>query len=244
VELKHRISAGCPARSGSPLRTLTSGFSLIELLIVIAIIALLLSILMPVLGRARAAALRLKCTSNLKQINLAMELYLEANDQTYPCAHDPFPGGYFFWMGIWGSFVEPYLGIKITPDRPSIMVCPQDPKQQGSFSYAYSMAFYHSPAQIDTMNNLNTWLTAVPSSPVRSLSVTRPSGKILVGEWFSNHKPVPNDQGWWCWDGTRNYLFADGYVTFIEAKEILPARDDLPDPHLTLHGIKGWDYLR
>jgi prepilin-type N-terminal cleavage/methylation domain-containing protein len=243
VEIKRRISAARTARPGAHIPVVRSGFTLIELLIVIAIIAMLLSILMPVLGRARAAALRLKCASNLKQISLAMELYLEANDQTYPCAEDPFPGGYFFWMGIWGSSVEPYLGVKITADRPSIMSCPANLTQYG-FSYAYAMTFYHSPSQIDTMNNQDTWLTTVPSSPQRSLSVARPSAKILVGEWFSNHKPVQNDQGWWCWDGTRNYLFADGYVTFMEAKEILPARDDLPDPHLTVHGIKGYDYLR
>ncbi|MHC4616707.1 MAG: type II secretion system protein [Planctomycetota bacterium] len=222
---------------------LRAGFTLIELLVVIAIIALLLSILMPALGKARAMALRVKCAHNLKQINLAMHLYLQANDQTYPCAEDPFPGGYFFWMGIWGSSVEPYLGVKITPDRPSIMSCPANLTQYG-FSYAYSMTFYHSPAQVDTMNNQNTWLTAKPSTPQRSLSVARPSAKILVGEWFSNHKPVSNDQGWWCWEGTRHYLFVDGYVTFLEAKEIRPAGDELPDPHLTVHGIKGYDYLR
>jgi prepilin-type N-terminal cleavage/methylation domain-containing protein len=220
-----------------------SGFTLIELLVVIAIIALLLSILMPALGKAKAAALRLKCAHNLKQINLAVHLYLEANDQTYPCAEDPFPGGYFFWMGIWSSSVEPHLGVKITADRPSIMSCPANLTQYG-FSYAYSMAFYHSPAQIDTMDNQNTWLTAKPSSRQRSFSVARPSAKILVGEWFSNHKPVQNDQGWWCWDGTRNYLFADGYVAFLDAEEIRPGRDELPDPHLTVHGIKGYDYLR
>ncbi|MHC4185091.1 MAG: type II secretion system protein [Planctomycetota bacterium] len=220
------------------------GFSLIELLVVISIIALLLSILMPALGKARSMAMRLKCTNNLKQINLAILLYLEANEQTYPCAEDPFPGDYFFWMGIWGSFVEPYLGTKISSTNASIMSCPENRTSFG-FSYAYSMSFYHSPAQIETMNSVgHTFMPplAQPSIPQRSSAVAKPSQKIIVGEWFSNHRPTSFDQGWWCWEGTRNYLFVDGQVDFLEAQEIRPAGDGCPDPHLTIKGIKGYDW--
>jgi len=232
-------------RTGAAAKTPRFGFSLVELLVVISVIALLLSLFMPALGRARSSAMRLKCAHNLKQVHLALLMYQHGNEDRYPCAQDPFPGGYWLWMGIWGYFVEPYLGIKITPDRPSVMVCPQDPKQQGSFSYAYSMAFYHSPAQIDTMNRVeDTYLPArvQPSIPQRSSAVAKPSRKILVGEWFSNHQPTSFDQGWWGWDGRRNYLFVDGQVNYLEAKEIRPARDGLADAHLTVHGINGMDW--
>jgi prepilin-type N-terminal cleavage/methylation domain-containing protein/prepilin-type processing-associated H-X9-DG protein len=221
------------------------GFSLVELLIVIAIISLLLSILMPALGKARSAAMRIKCTNNLKQINLAMLLYLEANRQTYPCAEDPFPGNFWLWMGIWSSFVNPYVGGQITADRPSIMACPENTTGY-SFSYAYSMSFYHSPEQIETMSSHEDTFDpnrVQPSIPQRSLNVAKPAHKILVGEWYSNHFPVDDDAGWWCWQGRRNYLFADGSVTFLEAQQINPARDRLPDPHLTFNGIKGVDWL-
>ena len=76
------------------LRTPQRGFSLVELLVSIATVALLLSILMPSLGRARSTAMRLACAHNLKQISLAVHFYLEANNDTYPCADDPLPGGY------------------------------------------------------------------------------------------------------------------------------------------------------
>jgi prepilin-type processing-associated H-X9-DG protein len=105
------------------------------------------------------------------------------------------------------------------------------------------MTFYHSSEQIDTMNSVtDTFMTAQPSIPQGSSEVSNPSQKILVGEWFSNHAPEPNDQGWWCWQGKRNYLFADGQVNYLNVKQIRPARDMLPDANLTIRGIKGRDW--
>jgi prepilin-type N-terminal cleavage/methylation domain-containing protein len=60
------------------------GFTLIELLVVIAIIAILAAILFPVFARAREAARKTKCLSNLKQIGLAVKMYLNDYDETYP----------------------------------------------------------------------------------------------------------------------------------------------------------------
>jgi prepilin-type processing-associated H-X9-DG protein len=74
------------------------------------------------------------------------------------------------------------------------------------------------------------------------MDVAKPSGKILIGEWLSNHSPIDEDNGWWCWEGARNYLFVDGRIRYLEAKEIRPARDELPDANLTVRGIKGADW--
>ncbi|MBN2181140.1 MAG: DUF1559 domain-containing protein [Sedimentisphaerales bacterium] len=239
-----------PRRAFAPLETqkdVPTGLTLVEMLVVIAIIAGLLSILMPGLNKAKSMAMRLKCTHNIKQIGIAMNLYLGANDEVFPCAEDPMPAGYWLWMGRgWRSFVEPYLGGNIDANNPSVLYCPQDKvakEKYESTSYSYSMAFYHSPEQIDAMSTpADTYSNPQPSVRQRSSDVGSPAGKILIGEWLSNHSTIDDDSGWWCWEGSRNFLFVDGQIRMLKARQIRPARDEMPDANLTIRGIKGVDW--
>ncbi len=94
----------------------TRGFTLIELLVVIAIIALLAAILFPVFARARENARRTTCTSNLKQIGLAVMQYTQDYDETYPLRDYRVPTGvagpdgqilFDTWV-FWTQTLHPY----------------------------------------------------------------------------------------------------------------------------------------
>ncbi len=60
------------------------GFTLVELLVVIAIIAILMAILMPALQRAKEQANEIRCRANLRQYGIAQAIYLDENDDCYP----------------------------------------------------------------------------------------------------------------------------------------------------------------
>ena len=61
-------------------------FTLIELLVVVAIIALLMGILLPTLTRVRQAAIKAACSSNLRQIGLAIQMYRNDHADRFPAA--------------------------------------------------------------------------------------------------------------------------------------------------------------
>jgi prepilin-type N-terminal cleavage/methylation domain-containing protein len=66
------------------------GFTLIELLVVVAVIGILAGLLLPALGRSKRAALSVACLSNLHQIGLGLEMYVQDNEHRLPtCAQLP-----------------------------------------------------------------------------------------------------------------------------------------------------------
>jgi prepilin-type N-terminal cleavage/methylation domain-containing protein/prepilin-type processing-associated H-X9-DG protein len=122
------------------------GFTLIELLVVIAIIAILAAILFPVFSQARERARVATCISNARQIGLAVRMYVQDYDETFPIFHaynsQP-PAGQPGHLGVEVS-LEPYT------KSPKVFRCPSDvgsPYQQrdvpGTNSYwqAYGSSY-------------------------------------------------------------------------------------------------------
>jgi len=82
-------------------RRTTHGFTLVELLVVVSIIALLLSILLPAVNRALGIARQVACKSNQKQIGLGIALYHQDNNYVYPSSDNPTGGtsNSIMWKG-------------------------------------------------------------------------------------------------------------------------------------------------
>ena len=95
------------------------GFTLIELLVVIAIIAILAAILFPVFSKAREKARQAACTSNQKQLALAVQIWTQENDEKLPLAATAFSD-----IGVSGK----------------VLICPTQGKAQaaGGNSYGYN----------------------------------------------------------------------------------------------------------
>jgi len=80
---------GCRRRSQDAVRGRAVGFTLIELLVVIGIIAILVGILLPVLGRVREQSKRTACQANLRTLGQAMIMYANANRDRLPIGEMP-----------------------------------------------------------------------------------------------------------------------------------------------------------
>ena len=114
-----------------------SAFTLIELLVVIAIIAILAAILFPVFAKAREKARQSTCASNLKQIGLAAQQYVQDYDETYPWYVNG--SSWTSWAAgsaYWGRFLEPYC------KNQQMFACPSAAQGYISNPHAYGLSGY------------------------------------------------------------------------------------------------------
>ena len=189
-----------------------AGFTLVELLVVIGIIAVLMSILMPVMGRARKAAREVACMSNVRQLSHAMMSYSDTyRGFTMPIVFTP--GEY------WHHKLAIQLGDRQYPQDPNnsnrlmyrLMRCPEtDEAEPTGWGSAYTRWKYGDGSG---SYGLNLWLLPngfyanqfPPSKSFAKLSSVRKSSdvpmlldSIWVGGWPDNNDFVfPNIQTGW-----------------------------------------------
>jgi prepilin-type N-terminal cleavage/methylation domain-containing protein len=171
------------------------GFTLVELLVVIAIIVILAAILYPVFAATKRAAYNATCLSNLKQIGLAVQMYTQDFDETFPAAccqtdralgkAQPNP-----------AVPTPYLWEVVTPyiKNPGLWRCPGDVgfsilrgrykwvptaySQTGSsYNYNTDLVWLHTgDPQQDPFERVGEW------APLAVSAVPYPANTFVAGE--------------------------------------------------------------
>jgi prepilin-type processing-associated H-X9-DG protein len=192
-----------------------AGFTLIELMVIIGIIALLVSILLPALGRARDFARRANCTSNLRQIGLACTAYSAANDRAV-----------FIWTpSITADDLRALYPKYLT--KPEVAICPSTDNRLGplpnslannaasrsdtSGGHSYEILAYYQPGTFPP----NRVITGSSGEMKRAGNTPYPNRTLLMWDaddsGTENWPDVTNNHG----AAGLNIAFADGHAEWV-----------------------------
>jgi prepilin-type N-terminal cleavage/methylation domain-containing protein/prepilin-type processing-associated H-X9-DG protein len=198
-----------------------SAFTLVELLVVIAIIGLLLMFLVPAVQSARAAARRAQCSSNLRQIGLAIHQFANVNDGHFPW--NVHAGQAQSWMFTLSPFTENVDAIRMCPDDPILDQRLADANQESSYvinEYVTSAGVKDAVLSLPKVKNTSK-LIVVFEAADKMGTVTY--DHVHCSTWYSAFN-VNNGFVWPAITGeinpqrhvdSANYLFADDHVETI-----------------------------
>lgn len=215
-------------------------FTLIELLVVIAIIAILAALLLPALAKAKERGRRIRCISNLHQILVANQVYVDDSKQWLPTGYwtpqNPWPGESTLTLADDWSLGYPVdIGILMTetylPVAPGVIFCPSRSERYGvegisvnGGPYALGWADWGKPAPNHSQDSYTylgprrwdwTNITFCLAADVAFMD-TGPDG-VYMGTFFG----APNGHQ----NGYYNLAFSDGSVRqFLDRTNYLPGR--------------------
>jgi prepilin-type N-terminal cleavage/methylation domain-containing protein/prepilin-type processing-associated H-X9-DG protein len=220
---------------GEHIRIRNTGFTLIELLVVIAIIAIIAALLLPALAKAKESARSIQCLNNLRQISLAVRLYADENDDTFPRSqHSASANGQL----VWEQAVAPQLGFNTTTWTNlfvGVYRCPTDKKKVSPLmSYAVNVFFELGPDD-SYVGEPRTWrrLSQIPKPATTILAAEVSAADHIMPHFWSSLQVARGEVAWRRHREKSNYSFVDGHAQLLPlVKTYAPPQLDLWNPLL------------